>query len=120
MEEGGGCYASFRALKRAGVMKGGRRQEMFMHETGECHAEGFVALFLDAINVTFPHPDHVFVNVGKAASTLGSAANLECIDSKLPVSAGADLIIMETHASWEGGTPRDVELLYRTVAHKSY
>ena len=98
VEGGAGCFLSGpAALAHAGVLGMSRASERRLDEHGRCANAGFAALFLAAVNATWPHPDHVLINLGRGGVDLGYWAGA-CLDSLLP-TAGVDVLMFETHTA---------------------
>ncbi len=59
------------------------------------------AAFMQVINSSFPHPDHTYVNAGRAATVLYQFATLGCLEEHLP--ATLDLLVLENVGGWCAG-----------------
>jgi hypothetical protein len=62
--------------------------------SSRCLKTGFASLFLGAVNATWPHRDHILVNVGRGGVNLYFWAD-ECIGSLLP--SRVDVLILESY-----------------------
>ena len=56
---------------------------------------GFLGAFMAAINATWPHQDHILVNLGQPAVDLANYARRWCFTGTLPASV--DLFVVEQH-----------------------
>jgi hypothetical protein len=70
---------------------------------------------MHAINVTWPHADHVLINNGLPGATAQTYGGGICLELNLP--AQADLIIMEHHAARDEVTRVMEHLLWRLANH---
>lgn len=61
--------------------------------TGQVH--GFLGSFMHTINATWPHKDHILINLGQPASDLLNYAERWCYHGTLPTKV--DLFIIEQH-----------------------
>jgi hypothetical protein len=76
----------------------------------------FLGHFLDVVNATWPHADHILVNLGAGAQTLHSFLEYGCLQGSLPSTV--DLLIFEQYQPRPNASGRhgaDVEALYRHV-----
>jgi len=103
--EGGGCFVSGQqAVQDAGVhtllrpsMSGedfdARRTDPAA-PIGRCEGNGFLSLFMSAVNATWPHPGHLLVNLGRGGVDSAFWANM-CTHSLMPMHV--DMILIESH-----------------------
>eukprot|EP00798_Chlamydomonas_sp_ICE-L_P027973 gene27973-8855_t len=54
---------------------------------------GWLSMFMNILNQTFPHPDHLLVNVGDPATSLHDWAHKSCLEHLMPKSI--DLVIFQ-------------------------
>lgn len=71
------------------------------NSTGQVH--GFIGSFMHTINSTWPHKDHILVNLGQPASDILNYAERWCFHGTLP--RHVDMFIIEQHDG-----PRDASL----------
>ena len=57
-------------------------------------ADGFMEGLMNTINATWPHPDHVFLNMGKGGSCLDLIAEGSCLSAYLPEEV--DIAVLDT------------------------
>jgi hypothetical protein len=84
-----------------------------LQEKGNCVKRGFASLFLAAINKTWPHKDHLYINAGRGACKLYNFLEDFCIEDWLPVTRGVDLLIFDDYE--DSGSPALIEHLYLKV-----
>jgi hypothetical protein len=103
--EGGGCFVSGeQAARDAGVhmllrasMSGESWDDKRLDPAapvGRCQGDGFLSLFMRAVNTTWPHAGHLLVNLGRGGVDLGYWANM-CTHSMMP--ARVDMLLVESH-----------------------
>jgi hypothetical protein len=74
---------------------------------------GWLELFMQYVNHTWPHPDHLLINSGSAARVPAVFADGSCLEYSLPRQA--DLVILETMGT---GDPQGLERLsWRVLRH---
>jgi len=76
----------------------------------------FIGHFLDVVNATWPHPDHILVNLGAGAQTIRSFLEYGCLQGSLPSTV--DLLIFEQYQprpNVSGRHGAEVEALYRHI-----
>eukprot|EP00798_Chlamydomonas_sp_ICE-L_P022329 gene22329-29405_t len=79
---------------------------------------GWLSMFMNVLNKTFPHPDHLLVNIGVPAASLHGFAHMPCLEHMLPKSI--DLVIfehlpfIETH----GNESRSLSSLSRRITSR--
>ena len=83
-----------------------------------CEPHGWIGGFLADLNKTYPHGDHVYVNLGQPGGDIEQYARRWCFAGTLPREV--DLFIVEDHSGWnyfkEKGTM--VEQLFIQLAHR--
>ena len=113
-----GCWAADAGVvSEAGVATAPPFMARLLNVTGECRSAGYVSAFMAAINATWPHRSHLYVNAGVSASSIYNFEEANCYDMHLPRSI--DLLLFQLHG--EAETPRLVratEALYRTLLQK--
>lgn len=50
----------------------------------ECYRDGYMGLFMRYLNRTFPHPDHVFYNLGRSGRPLSTWTSSFCACAPRP------------------------------------
>jgi hypothetical protein len=126
VEAHAGCFATASGVAAAGVS---RVSGLMARDTegggGVRSSSGFVSFFMSALNATWPHAHHLFLNGGVGATNLQSMGGL-CFDHLIP-AAGLDLILFETHEPGDVAlvedqvhlnAPVDVERLYKMLLDK--
>jgi hypothetical protein len=58
------------------------------------HHAGWLELFMEYVNQTWPHPDHLLINGGKPGNVPHNFADGSCLENELPRQA--DLVIIES------------------------
>jgi hypothetical protein len=130
IEAHSGCFATADGVAAAGVsrvsgMMARQMEGASGRPRGECSSQGFVSFFMAALNASWPHAHHLYINGGVGGTNLQSMGAL-CFDHLIP-SRGVDLVIFETHdpgdvALAEDSVHRDaapdVERLYKMVLDK--
>ncbi len=89
-------------------------QGTFEKGHASCYTEGYMSLFMAAVNATWPHPEHLYVNAGIAATTLIQALNDRCVEHRLPKDRPVDLLLFE--GAEEGADAEIIESLYEKVS----
>mmetsp|Transcript_29685 Transcript_29685/g.65694 ORF Transcript_29685/g.65694 Transcript_29685/m.65694 type:complete len:622 (+) Transcript_29685:62-1927(+) len=93
-------------------------------DTQEVDRVGFLTLLMEVINTTWPHPDHVLVNLGVPGTSFSVYALHSCLEAKLPHQV--DLILIQQHepVMKEGGVWNNMgdpdlaeQLLRRLLGH---
>ncbi len=77
---------------------------------------GWITMFLRDINATWPHPDHLLVNLAVPGAPLHRIAQEECFDAML--SSTVDLVIMEHLPYLEPQKPGDMTTSIELILHR--
>lgn len=80
MSDHGGCFHRSPELLGQGYAK-------FRGSAGPCDFRGFAAGFMVELNNSYPHDDHLFVNLGIAGTDLEHFARRNCFGAELPSEA---------------------------------
>jgi hypothetical protein len=103
ISENGGCF--YRDMDHLEASVGVLR---FPRETIETKCDdnklGYVRSFMTLINSTWPHPDHLVVNMGLSGHRASTFANMMCLEHHIP--AHADLAIIEQVGHVQRPVPR--------------
>ena len=97
VESYSGCYASREALAAAGVAVVPPSLNITLGPlaTGSCASVGFAADFLAAVNATWPHPHHLYINNGRGGAGLDAFADWTCLDPSFP-TVPVDVLLLES------------------------
>lgn len=58
----------------------------------DCYRDGYMGLFMRILNKTFPHPDHVFYNMGRSGRPLSTWTSSFCACADFPLAGPARLL----------------------------
>jgi hypothetical protein len=130
IEANSGCFATADGVAAAGVSRVSGVMTRAMQGVsgrahGECSSPGFISFFMAALNASWPHAHHLYINGGVGGTNLQSMSGL-CFDHLIP-SRGVDLLLLETHDTGDVAlkeddvhlnAPLDVERLYKMVLDK--
>eukprot|EP00197_Chlamydomonas_leiostraca_P000253 CAMPEP_0202886252 /NCGR_PEP_ID=MMETSP1391-20130828/42080_1 /ASSEMBLY_ACC=CAM_ASM_000867 /TAXON_ID=1034604 /ORGANISM="Chlamydomonas leiostraca, Strain SAG 11-49" /LENGTH=649 /DNA_ID=CAMNT_0049569521 /DNA_START=113 /DNA_END=2062 /DNA_ORIENTATION=- len=76
-------------------------------------APGWLAMFMQMVNATFPHPGHTVLNYGRSAYNLANFAHGACLSAHLPETL--DLVVLESFEFIPGA---ELEaLVWRLIRH---
>ena len=119
-----GCFASGDALAAAGVAQAPPPMRSVATPGARCATPGFVANFMAAVNATWPHARHLYVNAGRGATDLDVFARFLCVDPWLPTASSVDILLMESHeVDWRpeeaAQVVRQVETLFSNTARRT-
>lgn len=119
VETGSGCFASRAALHAAGVAVVPPVENRTLPDAPDatCSVAGFAADFMAAVNATWPHPQHVYINAGQGGAGLDAFADYACTDTFLPSTVPVDVLLLEAHTT--DVMSRDAELVRQieTIVH---
>jgi hypothetical protein len=91
-----GCYLKDEAtLHAAGVVRAPPNMARVLNVTRACRMPGYMSALMHAINATWPHAAHTYVNAGVSGASLGNFASHMCVDAFLPTEV--DLLLFEQH-----------------------
>lgn len=97
ISENGGCF--HRDMDHLEASVGVLR---FPRETIETKCDdnkvGYVRNFMTVINSTWPHPDHLAVNMGLSGHRASTFANMMCLEHHIPAHADLAIIEQVSHA----------------------
>ena len=86
----------------------------FLHSQSHVFVSGYGSLFVAAVNATFPHAEHVYINAGIAANSINTALNHRCLLQQLPTDRPVDVLIFE--GAEHGAEPAVIESLFQKIA----
>ena len=96
VESGSGCFASREALAHAGIAVIPPHMNRTLEHSPSCAVAGYAADFMAAVNATWPHPQHVYINNGRGGAGLDAFARYVCVDTALPSAVPVDLLLLES------------------------
>ena len=125
VETHSGCYASREALALAGVAVTPPIMDRTLGRspTDHCASSGFAADFLAAVNATWPHPHHLYLNNGRGGAGLDAFADYMCLDPSFP-TVPVDVLLLESRnvdvfpTNSAAELVRHVEKIFDTVRRK--
>lgn len=83
-----------------------------------CEPHGWMGSFMGELNRSWPHADHIYINLGQPGGDIAQYARHWCFAGTLPKEV--DLVVIEDHggSKWWGEKGAHVEQIFVQLAHK--